>query len=667
MDKRDDLDKYFSHISDSLFNTEGQEFPEFFKNAYLSGDNVLYQKNISETKIFDDEWIGTIESYFPSIDKITRNPRSFIKYDSEVIDVERSKKTTSESIRHLASHTQFVRQVDKDNNVTPSKILNITSDIDYDVYENRFIATLINRLFLFVRSRLDVIKENVESFQKDHIAVDSKFDICEDEVELRIDLTIKRDLDNKTFNEKNYKLLERVEKLAKLIDGVKNSQFMQMMRKSKPVYPPIMKTNVILKNQDFKNAYTLWLFMDKYSTLGYDVNVGEKDLELDSKFRKYIDELVMVNYSTILANQLRRQRKYTATEYEMRLRKRKRKSNKNDADFVDYPEAIDLEDNTLNEYFLNKYKKIFNDTVEEMEKQGEVKHEDAIKRAIRKATDIVNGIFESIFKLEEDNDIFRRLVEKEDINKEYEIKKNQLKYAKMIREIKQVDFNKAIRLERKLIKDLQKINTKFVKEKMLEKSSVEKSPAVAQLELEVKRLRAENEDYAKRLAKLENMEQLNSDEVTSLKTSRDEALVKAKNELKVFEQELKRKAAEERLAIRKEYRNQQKEFERNQAREEKAFIDRKENIDKLLTQQHEKTMNQLSKDKADLERKYTLQVEREKAQFEKEMQNQIQRETKKREAMEQKERERIAIMKVKAYEERLKAQSEVDNLRSNLK
>lgn len=666
MDKRDDLDKYFSHISDSLFKYEGQEFPEFFKNAYLAGDNVLYQKNISETKIFDDEWITTLESYFPSIDKITRNPRSFIKYDSEVVDIERSKKTNAESIRHLASHTQFVRQIDKDNNVTPSKILNIMSDIDYDVYENRFIATLINRLFLFVRNRLEVIRANVESFQKDHFAIDSKFNICEDDVELRIDLTVKKDLDNTTINEKNYKLLDRVEKLSKLIDGVKNSQFMQMMRKSKPVYPPIMKTNVILKNPDFKNAYTLWLFMDKYSTLGYDVNVGEKDLELDTKFRKFVDELVMVNYSTILANQLRRQRKYTATEYEMRLRKRKRTAHSNEKDIIDKPEEIQLEDNTLNEYFLNKYKKIFKETVEEMEKQGEVKHEDAIKRAVRKATDIVNGIFESIFKLEEDNDIFRRLVEKEDINKDYEIKKNQLKYAKMIREVKQVDFNKAIRLERRLIKDLQKLNTKFVKAKMLEKSSSDKPVAVAQLELEVKRLKAENEEYTKRLTKLENMEVLNADEVATLKNSRDEALLQAKNELKAFEQELKRKAAEERLAIRKEFRLQQKELEKNQEREEKAFVERQAYIDKMLTQQHEKTMNQLAKEKADLEKKHNAMLERERAQFEKEMQEKIKRDAKKREAAEQKERERIAIMKVKAYEERIKAEAKVKEVRAKL-
>ena len=309
MEKRDDLDKYFKFLRETLFNEGDQEFPIYFKNAYLAGTNTLYQKNISETKIFDDEWITTLESYFPSIDNITRNPRSFIKYYNEIVDIERAKKTNAESVRHLASHTQFVRDVDKDNNVTPSKILNVYSDTEYDVYENRFIATLINRMFLFVRNRLEVIRENVESFQKDHVAVSSKFNICEDDVDVKIDVTIKRDIDNKTINEKNYKLLDRVEKLSKLIDGLKGSQFMQMMKNTKVVRPPIMKTNVILKNPDFRNAYTLWLFLDRYTTLGYDVQHGEKDLELDRGYRKYIDELVMVNYATILANQMKREKK----------------------------------------------------------------------------------------------------------------------------------------------------------------------------------------------------------------------------------------------------------------------------------------------------------------------------------------------------------------------
>lgn len=666
MDNRDDLDKYFSHITGSLFNHYDYEYPDIFKNAYLAGDNVLYQKNISETKIFDDEWIKTIESYFPSIDKITRNPRSHIKYDREVVEIEKSKKTTSESIRHLASHTQFVREVNSDQTVKPSKILNITSDVDFDVYENRFIATLINRLFLFVRSRLEVIRNNVESFQKDHFAVNSKFDIFDDEVEFKMDLIVKRDLDNKTINEKNYQLLERVENLSKLIDSLKGSQFMQIMKKSNPVYPPIMKTNVILKNPDFKNAYTLWLYMDKFNSLGYDVNVGEKNLELDSKFRKYIDELVLVNYTTILANQLNREHKYNTVDYDMHMLKRKKTNSKVDFDIVDNPDNVDIEDNTLNEYFLNKYKKLFDQSVQELEATGEVRHDDALKRALRKATDIVNGLFESIFRLEEDNDIFRRLVDKEDINKDYENKKNQLKYAKMIREIKQVDFNKMIRLERKLVKDLQKINTKFIKEKMLEKANADKPSAIAEMEVEVKRLRTQNEEYAQRLAKLENLDELNSTEISTLKASREEALTQAKTEIKAFEQELKRKQAEEKAAIRKEFRSQQKELERNAVREEKAFNDRKENLERLLTTQHQKEMDKLAKDKADLEKKYNAMVEREKVQREKELEALKKREERKRENEEQKERERIAIMKVKAYEEKMKALSKVNKIKEDI-
>ena len=158
-----------------------------------------------------------------------------------------------------------------------------------------------------------------------------------------------------------------------------------------------------------------------------------------------------------------------------------------------------MEDTVINEYFLNKYKKIFNDTVKELEKFGEVRHDDAVKRAIRKTTDVVNAIFEGIFKFEEETDIFRKLVDNEDVDKEYETKKNQLKYAKLIREVKQVDLNKAVRQERKMLKELQKLNNKYVKQKMLEKAQADKPADIAQIEVETMRLKADNKEFAKRL------------------------------------------------------------------------------------------------------------------------------------------------------------------------
>ena len=129
MENRDDLDKYFAFLKENLFKNDNQTFVDYFMKAYLAGDNVLYQKNTSETKIIDDEWVNMFESFYPSIDAITRNPRSFIKYDSELTEVSRAKKTGAESVRHLASHTQYIQNIDKDRNVTPSKILTITSDV----------------------------------------------------------------------------------------------------------------------------------------------------------------------------------------------------------------------------------------------------------------------------------------------------------------------------------------------------------------------------------------------------------------------------------------------------------------------------------------------------------------------------------------------------------
>lgn len=616
--KKDDIDLYFDYLSKNLFNSQDLDFPNYFKEAFDAGDTTLYQKNISETKIFDDEWIKTLESYFPSIDKITRNPRVGIKYDENITDIERAKKINAKSVRHLASHTQFLKNVDEEKaEITPKKILTTQTDTEYDIYENRFIATLINRMFLFVRSRLEVIRSNVESFQKDHFAIDSNFKICDDEVTIKYDLTIKKDLDNKTINEYNYQLLERVEKLAGLIDGVRNSQFMKIMKKCKPVYPPIMKTNVILKNPDFKNAYTLWLFFDKYSTLGYDVQVEEKDLELDTKFKNYIDRLMMVNYGTILSNQIRRERKYSQVEAETYLKKRKKVIKKSLKELSDDAKDLDMEDNTLNEYFLNKYKKIFNQSVNELEEKGLVKHDDALKKTIRKTTDIVNGIFESIFRLEEENDVFKKLRAREDIDKDYETKKEQLKFAKMIREVKAQDYKKMVKLEKKLISDLQKINNRYIKEKMAKKAR-EKAPVdIAKLEVEIKNIKDQNKVLKSRLTELKNYEVLTQTETESIKTSREQEIIRAKEELKAYEIELKNKYLEARALARKNYKEEMAQLAKTQKEEKKIMKQRILNLEKQVNKDKELTISKLLKEKQQLQKEYDEMIVQDQTKIDK--------------------------------------------------
>ncbi|HPN90319.1 MAG TPA: DUF2357 domain-containing protein, partial [Bacilli bacterium] len=165
MKPQDDLTLFYQYIVDALQGVESKNaFPDYFYNAFRAGDRIAYQKYLSEIKHFDDEWIITLESYFPSISKIVLNPVKAIRYDEEVVPIERAKRITGQSVRHLASHTHLIRDA-KGEEIQPKKIMTQTPEEEIGTYENRFIMTLINRLYAFVNNRYEVIKNNVESFQ----------------------------------------------------------------------------------------------------------------------------------------------------------------------------------------------------------------------------------------------------------------------------------------------------------------------------------------------------------------------------------------------------------------------------------------------------------------------------------------------------------------------
>lgn len=654
MKERDDLDKFYNFVSDTLYSYQDQQFPEYFHNVYSEGDKQVYQKNISETKRFDDEWIKTVESYFPSIDRITKNPKSFIKYESSVVDIERAKKITSESVRHLASHSHLIKTIDKDENVIPKKILNITNEQDYEIYENRFIATLINRLYLFVKNRYDVIVKNVESFQKDHVNVVSKFNINNTEVEVGLDLLVKKDLDNKTINNYNHKLLDRVSELNSLIIGLKNSQFMKLMKNAKVVRPPIMKTNIILKSPDFRNAYNLWLFLDKYNTLGYDVEVKEKNLQFDDSFLDEIENLVLINYSTILGNQEKRKEIYNTPEgYREYIKKKTRVSRRNIKDDVANPEPIEMEENSLNEYFLNKYKSLFNESVNNETSNGTTQ-DIAIRRALRKTIEIVNGLYESVFHLEEDNDFFKRLVEKEDLDKEYEVKKNQLKYARIIREVKEVDYNRAIRQERRLMKELEDINRKLIKRNIDLENEEKNRLALEKLQSQVDAAKRENLEFENRLKELENINSAKELEQAKLRKEYMALL----GRMKTMEAEMRK---EEDEAIKEAFEKEKAMLEEKIAKEKERAWEGTIRLDELLMQK-EREYIAVQKVKSYEEKKRIEEENRDRIlEAERQIKEAEERQRIRIEDIEQLEREKIAIFKVNAYNERKRLEEKYRN------
>ncbi|MDI9507407.1 MAG: DUF2357 domain-containing protein, partial [Bacillota bacterium] len=234
MKKRDDLDTFYSYIMSSLITAEEKEnFPRYFYNSFLAGENIVYHKSIAEIKKFNDDWITTLETYFPSIDKIIGNPFSTLRQEEEIVPIEKARKVNSASIKHLAANTHLIKEV-VDGEVIPKKILTSHSEIEYGIYENRFIMTLINRLITFLSNRYEVVKSNIESYERKHLNLKSKFNIFESEVAMDIDLVFKESVDNEEVKEKSKIYLSRVTNLTRMVAGYKNSPFMQMMDGQKP-------------------------------------------------------------------------------------------------------------------------------------------------------------------------------------------------------------------------------------------------------------------------------------------------------------------------------------------------------------------------------------------------------------------------------------------------
>lgn len=484
--ENDLLDFYFVKALNSLKKVDHLEFPKYYFDVTHAGENKFYQKNITETKKFDEVWIKTLEGFFPSIDKIIKNPKLTIRYEEEVVAIEKAKKITSSSVRHLASHTQLIKEIDERGNVRPKKILNTFAEEEIATYENRFIMTLINRLFTFVRARHEIIKENVESFQRDHLVYTSNFVIKDETVNFKIDVDIKRDLDNQAINKYNYELLARVERLSTYVSGFKNSSFMKAMSKAKRVNPPIMKTNVILKNADFRNAYALWLFLDRYNSLGYDIEVRERPVRLGSEFKSNLDRISAFSYAALINNKQKRQEDFRVIESIEPITKKSTKIVKTlIEDVVKRPDEIQVEDTLVNEYYLQLNKKVVNNTIKELIDQ-KVTKEQAAKKIVKESIQITNAMFDSVFNLEENIDYFEKYINEDDPFKDYDEAKFKLKIAKVIREAKEMDYKRSIKLEKSLYRIMKKATNAKLRKTNAQKRDEKYEKYLTQIEKEIK-------------------------------------------------------------------------------------------------------------------------------------------------------------------------------------
>ena len=582
-----DLKKFHQELNQVFYELEmAEEFPNHFYQAFLSGDNTIYQKSIQESKIFHEDWIGTIESFFPSLDKITKDPKSGLKYLQEVVVIEKAKKTNSDSVKHLAQNSQLIKTV-TNGEVVPKQILNTQAEINYAVYENRFIMTLVHRLFDFVNRRYEIVKTNVETYDRKYFNLDSNFDLQDSNISLKIDLKIQDTIRDNELSKKNHQLLNRIQTLLKKVNGIRISPFMQELKDAKPIQPPIMKTSIILKNIDYNNCYNLWLYLDKYNTLNFDVDTKEQNLTLDRYYLRNVYQMALTTFTNVYGNQKALEDHYQYLDVREYTRRSPKIVKKSLEELMTQPDPFVMEDNQINQFFLEQNKLILQERLDRAIEESS-SYDIALRRALRETIAISNALFKDFFDLEDTKEdeemIFTRLV-KTDLEQELIKAKDRARVARVIRETKEVDYNNAIRLEKRMLKRIVEINRDIqkglkkraideakkqsIEERIkIERQNLEKNQAMLTEYLEFvaeqKKLVVEESREIHEKIKLEE-KRIKDEEKKLIELEKKKAALKYQSEMKKIRERQKKEkeraimqAKKERLAEQKKYKEAEK-------------------------------------------------------------------------------------------------------------
>ena len=285
--------KYVNKIGSTL---ERDRYFQYLFEMIQSGSNVLQQQHQVMHKVVDEAWLTAIEDCLDDINVIIEKPRRYITTKEEVVPVALAKKITADSVRHLSMNTQFIASSD-DGDIHPTHILNVSVDETYDLYENRFLYHLIQRLVTFIDKRTDLIFWLTGDETQDSLSYETQVDDAYEEISYKIEMTIKNRQSFVENDSDNMTLFMRIDRVRRLVMALKNSSFCEIMAGCAKVRSPIQRTNLIMKDPHYRACYSLWQFLENYDDIGYSIEMQNSTLEFDEEYLFQMYSNLITNYA----------------------------------------------------------------------------------------------------------------------------------------------------------------------------------------------------------------------------------------------------------------------------------------------------------------------------------------------------------------------------------
>ena len=261
-------------------------------------NSTLAVKREYELSEYDYEWLEMIEEVLPYLDNILRNPKRFIINEEEIVKVELARKVTVESVIHLTQHTNLIQDIEKKGDVKPSKILNINKEESLDTYENRFVYTLIHNLRTFFEKRVEATGDSSSYMDKKDLTYVANTKVGSEDVRVSLRIcSLDKNIKETKPSDSGLTYVERLKKVQVQLDGFNGTELIQTLNKLHvaPVRSPIKKTNVILKNPNFKKAEELWNYIQSFESKD-KIERDKQDYYDKGSLKEQYDQAFLLQY-----------------------------------------------------------------------------------------------------------------------------------------------------------------------------------------------------------------------------------------------------------------------------------------------------------------------------------------------------------------------------------
>ncbi len=279
------------------------EFYEYFMTMLGGGKNSLQFSNRKVEKTVDETWVTAIEAAMKPMEEIINNPRNFIIQEEIIVNVALAKRITPDTVQHLAQHGDMIDRFDEKEGVRPNRLMEKSKEDSWNTYENRFVYTLLEMTYEFVDKRYEAIFAAMNQEDGAFLKIHSESASYYESLSVNVDMRLRQQEDLLSSDKKNESIFSRIARLHRLLTTFRSTRFAKDVAKYGKIKPPLVRTNAIAKNPNFKACHKLWNFILAYKEVGYTINIYEQNPEIDDDFMMDIFHSVMFDY-VILKNYL---------------------------------------------------------------------------------------------------------------------------------------------------------------------------------------------------------------------------------------------------------------------------------------------------------------------------------------------------------------------------